>query len=135
MLETAINPLRLILLEVITTVGLFVMAILIHEFGHYWNIRRRWRQAKIYFYKGALVVGEEWMYKGLTRQEKVLLLYEGVLAGLLILLPLMFLVNVYLTLAAIFLYLAGSGHDLRRLFYHLKEAHLQWRIPGSSSET
>lgn len=116
-----VDPLVLIVLEVSLTALLFSLAILVHELGHLYELRRHWPRAKISWDGNSFCVGEEGMYERLEPSERGEVYSAGLWQGLI---PLMFIpiiVSYYWGVAALLIYVVGSRHDIKNLYKTYKE--------------
>jgi len=100
---------------------LFIIAIIIHEYGHYVELRKHHKEAKIYYENKKIVVGEIWMYKSLTEQEKNVIYARGVVYGLFPLVLIGLFIDTVVMIFYLLIYIVGSWHDIRKIYAFLRE--------------
>jgi len=93
------------------------LALVAHEIGHYATIKHYGGKPKISYYKGDLVVSG---FNFLNKEEKISVYYSGVILGLLMLVPAMFLLFPPLSVGLIAAYLVGCKHDFKELMRLIK---------------
>lgn len=102
-------------LEVGTTIGVLLLSVVVHELGHWWELKKHFPKAKITFNGEYLGVGSERMYHKLTPAQLRRVYSKGVYFGFLTIIPLYFIVTPYWSAAATFLYFYGSMNDLENM--------------------
>lgn len=103
-------------LEIVAGVGLFIIAMLIHELGHLKALRQHHPKAVITWDGKEFKVGEEWMYYNLTPSDYSDVFTAGIGIGLLPILGGLFLLNPWVVLGMATFYLWGSWSDIKALW-------------------
>lgn len=114
--ESFMEELRTLLIYGSTTAFFVMLSVIVHEAGHLTQIRKKFPSASLKWNEGDIEVGEDYMWRAMTRKEKNDVLLNGFVVGFIPLIALaIVLPNLYYVLASYGCYLYGSWNDIKLL--------------------